>query len=196
VVVHWGMQGRGGSEVRRPISKKLRFDIFKRDAFACQYCGRHPPDAVLEIDHISPVSKGGDNDQGNLVTACFDCNRGKAAVHLTVVPKSLAEQAIDVKEREDQLSGYRAVMQAHADRIEEDIWLVAEAINPGSMENGFRRDWLQSIKKFNEYLPLHEVIDAAELALARKPYSQSQRFRYFCGICWNKVKEGRVGGQN
>lgn len=62
---------------RQTISKSLRFDIFKRDAFTCQYCGRRPPDVVLELDHIHPVSKGGDNDEMNLVTACFDCNRGK-----------------------------------------------------------------------------------------------------------------------
>jgi len=62
---------------RQTISKSLRFDIFKRDAFTCQYCGRRPPDVILELDHIHPVSKGGDNDEMNLVTSCFDCNRGK-----------------------------------------------------------------------------------------------------------------------
>ena len=63
---------------RKSLSKKLRFEIFKRDQFTCQYCGQQPPDVVLEVDHIMPVSKGGDNDEMNLVTACFDCNRGKA----------------------------------------------------------------------------------------------------------------------
>lgn len=62
---------------RKPISKKIRFEVFKRDSFTCQYCGAKAPDVELEVDHIEPVSKGGDDNILNLVTACFDCNRGK-----------------------------------------------------------------------------------------------------------------------
>ena len=36
-----------------------------------------------EVDHIIPVSKGGDNDISNLITSCFDCNRGKRDKKLT-----------------------------------------------------------------------------------------------------------------
>jgi len=73
----------GASMVRKAISKGIRFDVFKRDGFACQYCGRTPPDVILEIDHIQPVAKGGDNDIMNLVSACVACNRGKGAKVLT-----------------------------------------------------------------------------------------------------------------
>jgi len=62
---------------RLSLSPKIRYDVLRRDGFACQYCGRTGEDAVLEIDHIIPVSKGGTNDIGNLQTACRDCNRGK-----------------------------------------------------------------------------------------------------------------------
>lgn len=175
---------------RVALSKRVRFEVFKRDQFTCQYCGKHPPDVILECDHITPVAEGGDNDEGNLVTACFDCNRGKAAVPLSVGPRSLADRAAEVRELEDQLAGYREIMQRRSDRIYDDMWQVACALVPGSNEDGLRRDWLQSIKMFNEKLPLHVVIDAAELALARKPYSVSQRFRYFCGVCWNKIRDG------
>jgi len=62
---------------REIISDELRFNIFKRDNFTCQYCGRKAPDVVLELDHIRPVSKGGDKRESNLITSCFECNRGK-----------------------------------------------------------------------------------------------------------------------
>jgi hypothetical protein len=65
-----------------PISKSVRFEIFARDGFICQYCGTRPPDVVLEVDHIYPVSKGGTDDLINLVTSCYDCNRGKSAREL------------------------------------------------------------------------------------------------------------------
>lgn len=60
------------------LSKRTRFEIFKRDCFTCQYCGRRPPEVVLEVDHIEPKSKGGSDDQINLITSCADCNRGKS----------------------------------------------------------------------------------------------------------------------
>lgn len=62
---------------RKPLSQKIRFEVFKRDMFTCQYCGGKAPDTILEVDHIVPVAKNGDNSLENLVTACKECNRGK-----------------------------------------------------------------------------------------------------------------------
>lgn len=169
------------ANTRKPLSKKLRFEVFKRDGFSCQYCGAHPPDVLLEIDHVIPVKDGSGNDEGNLVTCCFDRNRGKGATPLSSVPKTLAEKADEIREREAQLLGYREAIQARTDRIEADMWEVAEALVKDSSTNGMHRDWLRGIKTFNEQLPLHEVMDAAELAYARKPYSDSQRFKYCDG---------------
>lgn len=59
------------------IKRSARFAVFERDGFACRYCGRRPPEVVLEVDHLVPKSRGGTNQRTNLVTACFDCNRGK-----------------------------------------------------------------------------------------------------------------------
>ena len=63
---------------RKTIGDKLRFEVFKRDNFKCQYCGMSAPDVVLNVDHIDPVSNGGENDILNLVTSCRDCNSGKS----------------------------------------------------------------------------------------------------------------------
>jgi hypothetical protein len=76
------------------IGKALRFEIFARDAFTCQYCGRRPPDVVLELDHIHPKSKGGPDDPVNLLTSCYDCNRGKSdKVIADVAPRPDADLA-------------------------------------------------------------------------------------------------------
>ena len=63
---------------RKPMGKRLRFEIFDRDGYQCQYCGKQPPTVCLEVDHIIPVKKGGTNDKENLRTSCVDCNRGKS----------------------------------------------------------------------------------------------------------------------
>ena len=60
---------------RESIPNYIRFQVFKRDKFTCQYCGRSGVE--LEADHIVPKSKGGSNDIDNLITACKACNRGK-----------------------------------------------------------------------------------------------------------------------
>lgn len=87
------------------VSKKNRFEVFKRDKFTCQYCGKSAPDVVLNADHIQPKSKGGTNDPLNLITSCFDCNQGKKARLLsddTVIKKQKAQLDV-LQERRDQL---------------------------------------------------------------------------------------------
>ncbi len=64
---------------RRPISLSLRFSVYARDKHTCQYCGGKPPEVVLQLDHVYPVSLGGTNSIDNLLTACRDCNLGKGA---------------------------------------------------------------------------------------------------------------------
>lgn len=53
----------------------LRRRTFERDDFTCQYCGARG--GKLECDHVIPISKGGTNEPGNLITACEECNRDK-----------------------------------------------------------------------------------------------------------------------
>lgn len=67
------------------IGNRLRFEVLRRDGFACRYCGATGDDAALEVDHIEPRSKGGSDDIDNLITACFACNRGKGAE--TIMPE-------------------------------------------------------------------------------------------------------------
>ncbi len=69
---------RATAKTRKPINKKVRFDVFRRDNFTCQYCGVSAPKIVLHLDHVLPISKGGDNSAANLITACLDCNLGKS----------------------------------------------------------------------------------------------------------------------
>lgn len=175
---------------RQILSKKLRFEIFKRDNFACQYCGNHPPEIILEVDHINPASNGGENDPDNLITSCFNCNRGKAANLLTSVPQSLRDKAYEVQEREEQIQGYQAIMQARRDRIEAEVFHI---LRPFLNDDGsVKRDYFNGTKRFIERLGYDEVYEAMEIALGAR-ISYGKKYKYFCGVCWNKINRNANG---
>ena len=54
-----------------------RINIFARDGFACQYCGRRPQRSELNLDHVIPRSLGGRSTWENVVCSCVECNRRK-----------------------------------------------------------------------------------------------------------------------
>lgn len=71
---------RVSSRVRRPTrraNRKLtRSEIFRRDHYICQYCGRQVKQ--LTLDHVLPRFRGGQHTWENVVAACIPCNRSKA----------------------------------------------------------------------------------------------------------------------
>lgn len=90
---------------RIAISKRVRFEVFKRDKFTCNYCGKSAPKVVLQVDHIEPVSKGGTNDLLNLITSCDACNAGKSNIELaddSVIAKQHL-QITRLQERREQI---------------------------------------------------------------------------------------------
>ncbi|MEI6347008.1 MAG: HNH endonuclease signature motif containing protein [Bacteroidota bacterium] len=59
--------------------KENRLKVFERDSFKCHYCDKQLTRFSATLDHIQPVSKGGDNSYDNLVTACLHCNSRRGA---------------------------------------------------------------------------------------------------------------------
>lgn len=59
------------------VSNKMRFSIYERDGYRCRKCGVSQRYALLEIDHIVPISKGGKSTYDNLQTLCHKCNVAK-----------------------------------------------------------------------------------------------------------------------
>jgi 5-methylcytosine-specific restriction endonuclease McrA len=63
--------------VRRPrFQRKLsKFEVFNRDKYTCQYCGRQVRE--LTLDHVVPRRLGGEHSWENIASACKVCNRRK-----------------------------------------------------------------------------------------------------------------------
>jgi 5-methylcytosine-specific restriction endonuclease McrA len=57
--------------------KFTRSNLYARDRFRCQYCGKRFPSVSLTYDHVIPVARGGQKNWENIVTCCVPCNRKK-----------------------------------------------------------------------------------------------------------------------
>ena len=139
---------------RKPLSKRTRFEIFKRDGFVCQYCGNKPPNVVLEIDHINPVSKGGTDEIINLITSCYDCNRGKSDKDIkSVCRPDIAQENKILKEKLAQVKEYYKYKDDEKQLVEFDIDEIIDYVrtvwNMELTENGIN-DTRRLLKTFNK----------------------------------------------
>lgn len=69
------------SEFDQVPQRSLRYSkrqIFQRDHYACQYCGKQPAIVDLTVDHVVPRSQGGVTEWTNCVACCAPCNVKKA----------------------------------------------------------------------------------------------------------------------
>jgi len=179
---------------RKPLSKKTRFEVFKRDHFTCQYCGRMSPDVILEVDHIKPVAEGGTNEMLNLITSCRDCNRGKGKrklsdkTELKKQQKELDDLATIREQTKMMMNWKRELMESINNQAE----LIGQYI-------GDNTDWilndggLAKIKKLIRQFSFQEVFEAVEIAFDYY-YDGSERswdtaYGKIGGICYNRRQQ-------
>jgi 5-methylcytosine-specific restriction endonuclease McrA len=64
--------------IKRPYRRRkmTKLEVFSRDEYTCQYCGRQGKE--LTLDHVTPRKRGGEHTWENVVSACVPCNRRKA----------------------------------------------------------------------------------------------------------------------
>lgn len=89
------------------VSKRLRYEILRRDNHACRYCGATAPGTKLAVDHVIPQSLGGSDKPDNLVASCANCNAGKTssmpnAEPVADVDQDSFRQAAELKNGEKQ----------------------------------------------------------------------------------------------
>ena len=61
----------------RAAVRLTRENLLLRDDFQCQYCSRRPGHRELNVDHVQPRSRGGEDSWTNLVISCRTCNLKK-----------------------------------------------------------------------------------------------------------------------
>lgn len=168
---------------RQPIGKKVRFEVFKRDSFTCQYCGAKAPEAVLVIDHIKPVVEGGDNHIMNLITSCQPCNAGKGKRELndtTVIDRQMA-QLEEINERRLQLE---MLMSWRDDMLSLDalkVDKIEQILNGKSEASRLSDHGIEVVEKWVKKYQFDELVTAIDAAFET----------YFTGKdgTWNRAFE-------
>lgn len=170
---------------RKPVSARTRFEVFKRDSFNCQYCGKSAPEVILHVDHIKPVSKGGDNSMVNLVTACDSCNLGKSNVEIgddTAVKKQ-KQQLDELNERREQLKMLMEWRDSMKSMDDDMIDIVAGEINGYADGMSVNDNGRKKIKAWFKKHSITEILDAIDDVYARrfadKGISDSDTFEAF-----------------
>lgn len=177
------------------ISKRLRFEILRRDNHTCRYCGSSAPDVALHVDHVVPETLGGATVPENLVTSCADCNLGKSSVP--------ADSAVVADVQQDAVKWARA------------LELVAQGRAADRMEKQERRETFRAMwsewrfKSFNgkgETVPLGDgwettidtllasgldMGDFEELIRVAMESPARDTWRYFCGCCWRRIEKSQ-----
>lgn len=122
------------SNKRKSLSKTVRFEVFKRDSFTCQYCGSKAPEVVLHVDHIVAVATGGGNELLNLITSCGSCNSGKSAKPLgdhSAVEKQ-RKMLEELQQRREQLEMLLAWRDGLSQLKEDTLSAVCDRFNSHS----------------------------------------------------------------
>jgi hypothetical protein len=201
------------------VSKRLRFEVLRRDGFRCRYCGHTAAQTELRVDHVVAEALGGTDEPANLVTACEPCNSGKSATPLDAA--TVAEVSADaerwaaaIAEAARRRSDNRAdvhkwftpvwysASDGYLDGYDADDKLVVTGgpstlyTQPDELSNVWSicapprpDDWLMVITNF-----LAAGLDRATVGSLVTTAMQSRarredKWRYFCGCCWNQIRD-------
>lgn len=166
------------------VSKRLRFEVLKRDNHTCAYCGRSAPEVVLQVDHIVPTVLGGSDKPSNLTTACRDCNSGKSS-------SQAEDRPVDAPTL-DVLRWRRAVIEAgEVHRADQEREQKARDRFERRWSYRLPDGWGTTIDQFARLgLEAEDFEYMAERAIERAT-GQTHAWRYFCKVAWAKIHEAR-----
>lgn len=187
-------------QARKAISKKIRFEVFKRDSFTCQYCGRKAPEILLQVDHIDPVAAGGGNALLNLITSCEECNAGKSDRKLSD-SSVLEKQRVQLQQLQQRREQIEMMFQWHKGLLELDEDLTGRVATFWSEQvPGFQLNehGIKELRKLRRSFDTPEIMEAMRIAAESyielhegQPTKESVEtaWRKVGGICNNRRRE-------
>lgn len=177
------------------VSKRVRYEVLRRDGHRCRYCGGTAPVAVLTIDHVVPVALGGSDAPSNLVAACRDCNSGKTSTTPDApLVADVNAHALKWAEAMRRVAEERSLLRADRQELERSFLAIWKSWTYGGPNldrytHDIPSSFGQTIARFVEAgieLPdLEELVDVAMESNA------TDKWRYFCGCAWRRIREAQ-----
>lgn len=175
------------------VSKRLRYEVLRRDNHTCRYCGESAPEVRITVDHVVPIALGGSDEPSNLVAACADCNAGKSSSN----PDAPLVDDVDqryVRWRDAMMFAFEVDMELRKSRDARRAAFLS-AWNNWTYESQGKRhtidlpiDWHQTVDRFlTSGLMIEDLHEAIDQTMCRRGIRDE--FSYFCGVCWNLIKE-------
>lgn len=172
-------------------SKRLRFEILKRDGHRCRYCGATAYERRLHVDHVIPESKGGTDDPANLVTACSDCNGGKSDILLDETKLPAGETTEGMLEHAEQIREYldaQREVSAARDEVREylaDVWRECFLSDP-------LKTWWAGLRAELTRHSIAQIEEAIEIASRKRLSNAVDQLKYYRGV----LRKMRGGGDS
>lgn len=175
------------------VSRRLRFEVLRRDGHTCRYCGANAPDVALTVDHVIPTTLGGGDDPANLVTACQPCNAGKTSIAPgAALVADVEADALRWAEALRLAAFYRSIDQGviddQVDTFDKawNVWHTTQTKQKVPRST----DWRQSIERFLALgLSTDELTRLVRVSMGNEKVRPDETWRYFCGCCWRSVTE-------
>lgn len=176
------------------VSRRLRFEILRRDNYTCRYCGASAPDVPLTVDHVLAIALGGGDEPTNLVTACQKCNAGKSSV----APESPLVADVDAA----ALLFAKAVEKANEIRRSEiwqlellkeefrDLWIDWTWTDKYGEKHTVPMDpnWEYSVEQWLiRGLDLRDLQRLIPVTMTNTKVVKTEKWTYFCGCCWKEL---------
>jgi hypothetical protein len=173
------------------VSKRLRFEILRRDGFRCYYCGTRGNEtgSGLTVDHVTPTALGGTDLPENLVAACGDCNSGKGAASLDSEAVADVRSSLELIDERKRNAGARAYEMVEK-RLEygDQIRSAWEAVAPGYAH--LPQDVETTIDCWHrDHVPVLVIAHGFDVAWSRTGIPTASRFRYAIGVIRNALTE-------
>jgi 5-methylcytosine-specific restriction endonuclease McrA len=135
---------------RKRVTQSKKKRIYSRDQYTCQYCGKQFQWKNLCVDHIIPLSKGGNGDDENLATACIECNKSKSdtmpdifAQKRGIFPLERVSKILDtLKEKEEEKEEEKELEEEEEEEEEKDA---------PAMKNELESQIDQAFRSVHEY---------------------------------------------
>jgi len=176
---------------RISLSKSKRFEVFNRDSFTCQYCGRIPPLVMLHVDHVIPVAKGGTNDMENLTTSCAGCNSGKGSKSIAASSNPLdeARRAQEAMETTMTAKTFLQAAKARKKMRQELTEIICSLLHKPSCQEGTVTRMENAVYRVGSDQVIRWLTYSAMRVGQVSYLSEDKLCRYFSGCIRNHIAE-------